>query len=109
MDETRRKERPEERPYVIHVEGKDVTVQDTMVAGFTYRIKLEEHLGGPARVLQCYQSWAKLEKHSADMLTRVELRQAEAWLDAHRQARRAAKRFFTVPYAKTFVLRVIEF
>ena len=97
-----------ERPYTVQVQGDSVTVQDTMVAGFTYRIQLEEQLGTPARVVQCFKAWTRLQRAGAAELSGTELEQATAWIEAHRQARRAARRFFVVPDAKTFVLRLLE-
>ena len=95
-----------ERPYVIEVQGEEVTVQDTMVAGFTYRIQLESQLGSSARVVQCFKAWNRLQREGAANLQGSELEHAAAWLEAHRQARWQARRFFLVPSAKTFVLRL---
>ncbi|WP_395348642.1 hypothetical protein [Variovorax sp. UC122_21] len=66
-----------------------------MVAGFTYRIQLESQLGTTARVVQCFKAWTRLQREGAANLQGPELEHAAAWLEAHRQARWQARRFFS--------------
>jgi len=96
------------RPYVIEVHGKEVIVQDTMVAGFMYRIQLESQLGTTARVVQCFEAWTRLQHEGPASLHGLELDHAASWLQAHQQARQQAQQFFLSPSGKTFVLRLYQ-
>lgn len=95
-----------EHLYTIEVEGRNVTVRDVMVAAFTYRIKLEELLGSPRQVAHCYRLWHRLERLDEPPMTRLDIKYATAWRDAHAQAWQVAQVFLTDPHTKTFVLRL---
>ncbi|RIX81949.1 hypothetical protein [Acidovorax cavernicola] len=96
----------EEHLYTVEVEGRNVTVRDVMVAAFTYRIKLEELLGSSRQVAHCYRLWRRLEQLDEPPMTRLDIKYATAWRDAHQMAWQAAHVFLTDPHTKTFVLRL---
>lgn len=71
-------------PYFIDVQNEEITVQDTMVAGFVYGVHLESQLGTPERVVQCFKAWARLQREGPANLQGPELEHPAAWLEAHR-------------------------
>jgi len=94
------------RNYVIRVEGKNATVKDVMVAGFCYRVLLEEAIGSPAMVVRCFQAWTKEQSHGIDLMSKTEIAQARAWHKAHRYAHREASPLLSSPQALSFVFRL---
>ncbi|WP_139140210.1 hypothetical protein [Variovorax boronicumulans] len=89
-------------PYVVHVKGQNFTLKDVMVAADIYRLRIEEQIGDPLRVVKCFQAWSKERHHGIEHLNRTEAQLAREWLNAQHQADKAARQLLSSPQTLGF-------
>lgn len=89
-------------PYVVHVKGQNFTLKDVMVAADIYRLRIEEQIGDPVRVVRCFEAWSKELRHGIEKLNRSEAKLAREWLNAQHQADKVARQLLSSPQTLSF-------
>jgi hypothetical protein len=91
-----------EQAYTVRLDGNDLSIRDLMEVRFTFLRLLEQRIGAPDHVVQCYRAWTDQLESGCEALTETQRALAHAWREAWDHASEQAAPLLSNPRTTAF-------